>query len=268
MSYPIQPPVNHANLDVLSFPKRPGIFEFLWLVASPSGFYGRENGTPIVVTNARHELVELSRLIDTQYLTIIALDSGGHSIKSAGALRIVDPKITERLIEGIPGSSDVFIPIALADSFGWQEGIRVGSHTLRLTSNSISEMITLQSKKAEKRSSRTYLTTNILTALRLCIGQIVWFSIPLMIFGWVPLLLGSLGAIASALLLAITWRMFRLPGILRGLIIGVVLAAIAILVLPSLFTLMVTITFALAGIVLAISTWMGVVISGVSPEVE
>ena len=219
-----------------------GLLGLFWASPEPPGFYTQPVSWLLLCTNQHNDLVTWgSALQAVDGGGIFAVDSGGLSAGISLALRSVGRKSRARLLmdlSSLPGGGDLFVPFSLAGQLGFYEGMELNQWCTKLipdnSERGIEVILFCFNNKSLKSASdvggNQYRLSQLgfpLSAMALWFGQALLFALPLIVFGIPILIAGELLLFMAALILAIIWQVFRIPGWLKGILLGTVFAVMA-----------------------------------------
>lgn len=230
-----------------SLPRRDWLLEFLGFSPAPTGFYGTEPALPLRV--AANDQPTLSRLAaSSENFNILALDTGGFSLENYLALHPITRSSLESALGALPTderSSLLLLPTSLAD-------------TLQLKPDAILNGIPIEVIASPSPANPSPFAV----ILRLALGQMLLWALPLLVFGWQSLLWGVAALLAGGLLLGILWQHLPFSPWARGLCVGFILSTPACLWLSLANELaMPGVVFYFFGLALP-PTWLGLLSMG------
>ncbi len=245
------------------FTRMVGLF---WSLPIPPQLYGESENTDVILVSNHRPLVNYL-LANQNEFKVLALDADGFTPAATSAFGHVREDWTLQALKKfeITSGSRVYVPASMAQAMNWQDGQQVGEWEAHILPNKPEEMLVgLKDKTAP--ASRTQLPAvfrRVPYSLGLCLGQMLLFAVPLWLFGAEALILGLGTLLISSLLLALIWGISPCCGGAKGLLVGLVISALAALV--TIFLIhngsLGGLVFPLLGVCF-ISFWMGMVMNG------
>ena len=209
MPYPIKP--EWLSIFRLIVPARPGI-------------YGIPTGKVFITSNYQPVLVSTG---GKEGWTTLALDGGGFPIVIATAFNTIEA-VPENLIQNyikVFGSEVVlFVPLSLADAWGWQDGeMRLGIK-VQVVSDDFPERDQVAPKK-------TAWLIRFYAGLHLALAQVLLMIIPIIMVNPYALVPIAVVVLLNSMLIAILWN--KIPGnrLNTGFLVGIPSAGLIVLLI-------------------------------------
>ena len=220
------------------------------------GFYGQQSGQLVITSNHQASLSDLSKLED---IATLVLDGGGFPVEVAVAFGLIQKHQLDHALtsqhEIVERGVKLLIPQSLATTWNLQTGQIYSGGVVQVIPDSL-----ILSDTPTK--AKIPIIIRSISAIRLALGQILLIVLPVLVINSKSILWTIGVLLFAAFLIAGFWSVVPGSGWMKGTILGVVCAGIAILPavqiipalidLPNLFPL---------GIFLAF-VWMGGILMG------
>jgi hypothetical protein len=261
-------------MRVMEFPRRkPFPFDSFWAVAAPVGFYGASPGERVLLSgNHTGELSKLAQVYHPGSGCVLALDSHGLLLSSAASMKLVGRAEIESALMTIspanPGGK-LIIQSGVLALMNLKRGDQIAGWEVFAAPEDreeLSKWLDQSNDTGEAPAGVARLVNpwlrRITGGLGLALGQWMLMAIPMAIFGWQALVVGTVALFVNAMLISAAWPYLPGPGYLRGGLVGGILAALCAIVW---FTSdMLQNPFIFFGL-LAAGAWIGAIFSGTKP---
>lgn len=223
--------------EPLSFPRPRWFSGLLWAAPVEPGLYG-ENAFEglFMTTNHRPSLVRLGSAVETNPVGVLVVEAGGLSPRTAIAFDLVSEQKARGVMKAIPASINpsatrILIPQGLAQALGWWDQPRIEDFPIQVVPDDLAMLGEhIADSELEVSNDATSMMPMVVLrfwfGLALCLGQVLIFVIPLLIFGWQSLLWGTVSLLVGTIVLTLFWRMLPGTGWFKGMVAGGTLAVI------------------------------------------
>lgn len=199
-----------------------------WPAPSRAGWVGARSGAAAVLL-PNHQATVRAWQEQNPGMTALVLECGGYPVAAAAAFGFVTRKKLEAALSPAGEGSEtasrrLYVPVSFAQQLHLAGGDDLQGWKVALVPD---QPTALRGSTGEPAAAGTpnMWVVRLAAALRLWLGQVLVFSVPLFIFGWQAWLIGILALLLSALILAVTWRLLPGPGWAKGLLLGVLAGA-------------------------------------------
>jgi len=265
--------MNEPQFDKkLAIPRSAWLGGLLWAAPVEPGLYGDGYLEGVLITtNHKSSVARFCSAAEENPIGILAIDASGLSPKAAVAFDLIKEQDVQRALDLLPDSmrrdiGRVLIPLSLTMALGSQNLLKdfpvqtIPDH-LDLLGEYISDpaLNTTPNKTTQMQA----ITQRLLAGFRLWMGQVLVFTIPLLIFGWHSLFWGTICLLLGTIAVSLFWRILPHTGSFRGFVAGFILALIlgSTLFLAGSADWRTIIRYSLS--IWIDTAWMGIVLTGV-----
>jgi len=235
-------------------------FDWLWPNPVKAGCYGRAWGETLVVTINHAKAVQTLSQIQPDRV-ILALECGGFGAEAAAAFGLLTRQRLQTELGQLFARRN-FEQVELA--LDVQTALRMETHVLGDSKEALEQMKPLEASfwgnvphQLRNLSLRGYYITGLL------LGQILLFSLPLLIFGWRTWMVVIIALGVAAYGLAALWPIFSIQALSKGALFSIWFAFPVFIFAYALYNNAVPLALNFTIVFVLCSLWMSAILAGI-----
>lgn len=212
------------------FPLSSGSRIGFWPHPIRPGFYGEQwQGDIFLASDHRPSVYALGQALSGKPAMVLAVRAGGFPVEQSAAYQLISPETILSALAQIPADTPagkLLTPLSLAHSLGWSSGTTIERWKVTLLPDAPEQAdVAWNSANPISHPKRGAVLERLLGAVKIWMGQVLLLTLPALIFGWQAALWIFSCTALSAILLAVLWIWLPGNGWARGLLTGLIIAA-------------------------------------------